>query len=651
MKKKSKTLTKSIMTFMMTAAMVLGTMSLPSEASTPKEFRWLGKDGVARVNTGLGNGNETEGLWWVANDSADGGKSELILSGNTDPFLPGNYISDEDVKKSGGISGTAKLKKGALTYNPMIYVGFNVVGVDSESHALVEDATDWGGLSIAYECDIDASLELGFGDTVDSQIGYANHCVNLPKTNPGECKVLSFAWSKFVQPGWGKTIIPIEDAIKGLASIKFKIQGNDGSEVHFKIIGIGSKDADLSSNCSVTFETNGGSAVATQSVEPGQKVTKPADPTKSGFTFAGWYTDSALTTPFDFNEPITKNTTIYAKWIDATDSVTYTVAFNTNGGSPVSSQSVKSGEKAVKPADPVKEGYIFDGWYKDSECKTVFDFNTPITEPIMLYAKWIDASAIKTHTVTFNTNGGSKVASQTVVHGKKAALPDDPTKEGYKFEGWFSDSALTKPFEFNDPITDDVMIYAKWSENNAAPAPADTGTKLVDEEGEANYVVLSAGKTDASDASKNEMPTVEYSGTTNNMAKKVTVPDTFTYNGVVYNVESISADALKNNKKLTSVTIGKNVKEIKKNAFAGCTSLKTVNCKSKVLAKIGANAFKGDKKLTKITLKTTLLKKSKVGSNAIKGTSKKLKISAPKKVRKSYQKIFKAKGNKKVKVK
>ena len=79
--------------------------------------------------------------------------------------------------------------------------------------------------------------------------------------------------------------------------------------------------------------------------------------------------------------------------------------------------------------------------------------------------------------------------------------------------------------------------------------------------------------------------------------------------------------------------------------------LKTVNCKSGVLYKIGANAFKGDGKLVKIVFKTTKLVKKNVGSNAIKGTSKKLKITAPKSVKKSYQKIFKAKGNKKVKVK
>ena len=734
--KKFKTLTKCIATFMMTAAMVLGTIPFSSEAASIEGFRWLGRDGSAQVNTGLGNGTENACRWWVATDKNDRGSSKVILSGNTDPIEHGAYISDEDVKKSGGICGTATLGNG-YDY-PYIYIGFNVVGLDSKSKAVPTDVSDWGGISIAYESDTNVAIALSMGDDLDkNEVGYDVPEASLKPTG-GECKVVSLPWNKFTQGGWG-TEKSIDDIVTSVAAIRFQIEGVAGTECHFKIIGIGSKDADLSGNYNVTFNTNGGSTVEAQSVKPGEKAVKPSAPTKSGCTFAGWYKDSAFTTPFnfekpitedtvvyaawnegstpatysvtfntdggsevtaqnimsgfkatkpanptksgnvftgwyadsalktpfDFSTPITKDTTIYAKWTAAADPVTYMVVFNSNGGGFVSAQSVKSGEKAVKPADPVKEGFTFGGWYKDSECKTAFDFNTPITELTMVYAKWNDPSAPEStptpesdssaHTVTFITNGGSKVAAQKVAHGKKVTYPDEPTKEGYKFEGWYSDSALTKPFEFNDPITDDIMVYAKWSENgksaSPSPTPAAKGTALVDEKGKANYVVLSEGKTDAADPSKNEMPTVSYTGTTNKSAKKITVPDTVTLNGLVYRVDTIGVGALKGNKKITTVTIGKNVKVIEKNAFAGCTKLKTVNCKSEVLYKIGANAFKGDGKLTKMTLKTTKLKKSKVGSNAIKGTSKKLKISAPKKVRKSYQKIFKAKGNKKVKVK
>ena len=64
----------------------------------------------------------------------------------------------------------------------------------------------------------------------------------------------------------------------------------------------------------VTFNSNGGSAVANQSVTSGDKASKPTDPTRSGYTFAGWYSNSTFTTAYDFNIPVTANITLYAKW-------------------------------------------------------------------------------------------------------------------------------------------------------------------------------------------------------------------------------------------------------------------------------------------------------------------------------------------------
>ena len=144
--------------------------------------------------------------------------------------------------------------------------------------------------------------------------------------------------------------------------------------------------------------------------------------------------------------------------------------------------------------------------------------------------------------------------------------------------------------------------------------------------------------------------TVTYMKPYNKNCKTANIKASVVFGGVTFKVTQVAQKAFKGCKKLTKLTIGKNIKTIGKNAFSGCVKLKSVNCKSTVLTKIGANAFSGDKKLTKITLKTKKLKKKNVGKNAIKGTSKKLVIKVPKKKKKSYYNIFKTKGNKKVTV-
>ena len=152
----------------------------------------------------------------------------------------------------------------------------------------------------------------------------------------------------------------------------------------------------------------------------GSTVAKPADPTKSGKIFAGWYKDSALKTPFDFNTPITQDTTVYAKWSDI---VYYMVNFNTNGGSFIPGQSIKSGAKAAKPQDPVKEGFVFGGWYKDSTFKTAFDFSSPINANTILYAKWTDKSATPEPTKASGSAALSlNKSSDSIICGKTDTL-------------------------------------------------------------------------------------------------------------------------------------------------------------------------------------------------------------------------------------
>ena len=147
----------------------------------------------------------------------------------------------------------------------------------------------------------------------------------------------------------------------------------------------------------VRFDTDGGSAVPDQKVEEGKKVTKPANPTKVGYTFVAWYKDSAKTIQWNFDtDTVTANITLYAKWRQGENVQLFTVTFNADGGTPApAEQRVAQDEKVARPANPTKTGYTFAGWYKDSAQTTPWTFDTDtVTANITLYAKWTSPSEL-----------------------------------------------------------------------------------------------------------------------------------------------------------------------------------------------------------------------------------------------------------------
>jgi len=137
---------------------------------------------------------------------------------------------------------------------------------------------------------------------------------------------------------------------------------------------------------------------------------------------------------------------------------TYTVTFDSNGGSIVEKQIVKKGESAVKPLNPVKEGYEFDGWYLGNE---KYYFTEAITDNIELKARWNKKTNIETVTVTFNTDGGSKISSVEIEKGSKLKKPTDPTKDGYTFVEWLLNN---NSFNFDIEIINNITLTAKWEE-------------------------------------------------------------------------------------------------------------------------------------------------------------------------------------------
>lgn len=210
----------------------------------------------------------------------------------------------------------------------------------------------------------------------------------------------------------------------------------------------------------VSFDTGGGSDVKAQTVRRGGTVSKPTDPTRAGYLFGGWYQGDAK---YDFSTPVNADTTLTAHWkADTTEPKFFTVSFEPGNGQPNWGDCIGAGLTVPKPADPTRDGYTFDGWYTTKSGGSKYDFSTPVTADLNLYAHWT-AVAPKTFTVSFDTAGGSKVASQKVRDGAKASRPADPTRSGYSFDGWYKGGSK---YDFSTPVTADMTLTAHWK---AAP--------------------------------------------------------------------------------------------------------------------------------------------------------------------------------------
>jgi uncharacterized repeat protein (TIGR02543 family) len=226
------------------------------------------------------------------------------------------------------------------------------------------------------------------------------------------------------------------------------------------------------SNCWVTFNSNGGQAVAGQQIAPGGKITQPASPARPGYVFAGWYSDSSLATAWNFDQSVSSdNITLYAKW----QYVTYTVILDPQGGSDGTPSVSANYGAAMPPATaPAKTGYIFGGYYDavsggaryyDSAMAGVRVWDK--MEDATLYARW---TAV-TYTVAYNANGGSGItAPGSHTYDEPAPLTANGfSRAGYTFAGWalapggpaaYSDGETVENLSDTQGAT--VTLYAVW---------------------------------------------------------------------------------------------------------------------------------------------------------------------------------------------
>ena len=200
----------------------------------------------------------------------------------------------------------------------------------------------------------------------------------------------------------------------------------------------------------ITFDTDGGTFVDSITAGYGTSITAPANPTKTGYTFAGWDTEIPENMPaYDM--------TITAKWTVNQ----YTITFDTNGGSDVASITQDYGTDITAPANPTRIGYTFAGW----------DVAIPATMPaedMTITAKW----NINRYTITFNTDGGNVIEPITQDYGTAIEAPADPTKEGHTFTGWDTEIPATMPAE-------NMTITATWQVNTYHISFRDRQVELV----------------------------------------------------------------------------------------------------------------------------------------------------------------------------
>lgn len=266
----------------------------------------------------------------------------------------------------------------------------------------------------------------------------------------------------------------------------------------------------------ITFDTTGGNSIDSQMIAYGNMATKPKTPVKAGYMFEGWYTDEECTAEFDFTTKLTESIVLYAKWTR----IDYIVTFEVNGGTPVAPRTVNilTEWKTSEPT-PTRTYYTLEGWYTDESFTQKFDFGFEITSDLTLYAKWkinqytitfntnggteiepitadygaqikkpddptklndtfvgwdkeiptsmpdndmiitaIWESDTKKYTITFDTQGGTVIEDITTNVGVTIAKPDNPTKEGYSFDGWNSEIPDFMPAA-------NITIVALWKVN------------------------------------------------------------------------------------------------------------------------------------------------------------------------------------------
>ncbi|MDO4797235.1 MAG: InlB B-repeat-containing protein [Coriobacteriales bacterium] len=341
------------------------------------------------------------------------------------------------------------------------------------------------------------------GTTADkTQPVQEGSCVSEPSPNPTR--------DNYTLDGWYE-LISKREALRLLANPKIKdVLWIDGDEtlVSYNFRNPVTSNITLRARWrgvphTVTFDTCGGSELSPVTCRHGERLGSVSAPIKDGCYFVGW---SRVAGDFTSIEDthfllVNEDMTLHANW---SEFIPMHVDVDPNNGEATTRQDVAFFSQAQRPtSDPVREGHEFDGWFEvlsqgyvspesakrfwgsdpDYESKIHIDtidgtervlrrynFAMPVTHNIQLRAQWI-ANAL---TVTF-VSGNEVVDEQEVAWGSQATPTQDPYRNGYVFVGWYADEALTKAYDFTEPVTQNLTLYAKFKEAGEGDVPGTPG--------------------------------------------------------------------------------------------------------------------------------------------------------------------------------
>ena len=341
---------------------------------------------------------------------------------------------------------------------------------------------------------------------------------------------------------------------------------------------------------------SGETLVGTVATAGNEKIVLPAAPAKAGYTFGGWYTDKdvwkdRLTEDSFAGRALTENLDVYARYIrnEEPSAAEYTISFYIDGA--LADIIRTSGNETLDlPAAPGKDGYTFAGWFFDNgtwrnELTADTYSEKPLTGDVSVYAfyeKTEEPVLPQEYTVFFDVDNGTPVAAVTTSRIEKQP---QTTREGYTFEGWYTDKNFTEKVTFPYEVTKAQTLYAKWTQDIPAGI-----TFTVDADG-----VLTGAEGLTESGMTVEIPSV--------------------VNGIA--VREIGQDVFKDNKNIAVLIIPDTVERLGYRVCSGCTALREVRLSSS-LRVISDEAFDGCSSLQKVNFPSTL---KEIRSDAFSGTA------------------------------